>query len=64
MNKSKHITEYGEELLRQRVWHWLETEKEMEVDAEVEIGTGRIDLVAKSSDEVWGIEVKVGDFGT
>lgn len=58
------MTEYGEELLRQRIWHWLETEKGMEVDAEVELGTGRIDLVARSSDEVWGIEVKVGDFGT
>lgn len=58
------MTEYGEELLRQRVWYWLEAEKEMEVDAEVELGTGRIDLVAKSSDEVWGIEVKLDDFGT
>lgn len=58
------MTEYGEELLRQRVWYWLETEKGMEVDAEVELGTGRIDLVAKSSAEAWGIEVKVDDFGT
>ncbi len=58
------MTEYGEELLRQRVWYWLEAEKGMEVDAEVEIGTGRIDLVSKSSEEVWGIEVKVGNYGT
>lgn len=58
------MTEYGEELLRQRVWYWLETEQGMETDAEVELGTGRIDLVGKSSNEVWGIEVKVGNYGT
>lgn len=58
------MTEFGEELLRQRVWYWLETEMEMQVDAEVELGTGRVDLVAESADEVWGVEVKVGEFGT
>lgn len=58
------MAEYGEELLRQRVWYWLETEMGMQVDAEVELGTGRIDLVVESADEVWGIEVKVGEFGT
>ena len=58
------MTEYDEELLRQRVWSWLEHDKQMSVDAEIEIGTGRIDLVAKSEDEVCGIEVKTGHYQT
>ena len=58
------MPEYDEEALRQRVWYWLETEMGMRVDAEVELGTGRIDLVGKSPDEVWGVEVKVGNYGT
>ena len=58
------MAEFAEEILRQRVWYWLETEMGMQVDAEVELGTGRIDLVGESAGEVWGIEVKVGEFGT
>lgn len=57
------MTEYGEELLHQRLWHWLETQKGMEVDGEVDIGVGRIDLVAEHPDgEVWGIEVKTKNY--
>lgn len=59
------MAEFDEELLRQRVWDWLEREKGMRVDAEVQLGTGRIDLVAKTdSGEVWGIEVKTGAYRT
>ncbi len=36
----------------------------MEVEGEVNLGTGRIDLIAKTSDgEVWGIELKKQGFG-
>lgn len=59
------MTAFGEELLRQRVWYWLENEKKMVVDGEVTLGTGRIDLVGKTPDgEVWGIEVKTGEYDT
>jgi hypothetical protein len=51
---------FVEPLLKQRLWHWLETQG-MTVDAEVDLGTGRIDLVAEMPDgEVWGIELKAG----
>lgn len=57
------MTEFDEELLRQRVWYWLRNEQGMVVDGEVELGVGRIDLVARTPDgEVWGIEVKTGDY--
>jgi len=59
------VTEFDEELLRQRVWYWLENHKKMSVDGEVGLGVGRIDLVARTPDgEVWGIEVKTGDYDT
>jgi Holliday junction resolvase-like predicted endonuclease len=54
---------FGEALLKQRVWYWLETELEMKVDGEVDISTGRIDLIAESTDdEIWGIEIKKQGF--
>jgi Holliday junction resolvase-like predicted endonuclease len=59
------MAEFGEELLRQRVWDWLERDKGMTVDAEMELGTGRIDLVAETdTGELWGIEVKTGAYRT
>ncbi|WP_082220744.1 hypothetical protein [Haloferax gibbonsii] len=58
------MASFGEALLKQRLWYWLETERGMEVEGEVNLGTGRIDLVAKASDgEVWGIELKKQGFG-
>jgi hypothetical protein len=40
-------------------------EKEILADGEVELGVGRIDVVARTQDgEVWGIEVKTGDYDT
>lgn len=57
------MTEYGEEILHQRLWHWLETQKGMEVDGEARIGVGRIDLVAEHPNgEIWGIEVKTKNY--
>lgn len=58
------MVEFSEELLRQRMWHWMEVELGMRVDGEVGLGTGRIDLVGKSSEGTWGVEVKVGGFST
>lgn len=50
---------FVEALLKERLWYWLETEKNMEVEGEVQLGTGRIDLVAKTPNgEIWGIELK------
>lgn len=58
------MTEFDEELLRQRVWYWLE-KKEMLVDGEVGLGVGRIDLVAQTREgEFLGVEVKTGDYNT
>ncbi len=58
------MASFGEALLKQRLWYWLETERGMEVEGEVNLGTGRIDLIAKTSDgEVWGIELKKQGFG-
>lgn len=55
---------FGEALLKQRVWYWLETELEMEVEGEVDIGTGRIDLIAETPEgEIWGVELKKQGFG-
>lgn len=48
-----------EPLLQEQLWHWLETEKEMTVDGEVKIETGRIDLAAETPDGRYvGIELK------
>lgn len=53
------MARFIEALLQERVWYWLEDSLDMEVDGEVSISTGRIDIVAKTSEsEVWGIEVK------
>ena len=58
------MASFGEALLKQRLWYWLETERGMEVEGEVNLGTGRIGLIAKTSDsEVWGIELKKQGFG-
>ena len=58
------MASFGEALLKQRLWYWLETERGMKVEGEVNLGTGRIDLIAKTSDgEVWGIELKKQGFG-
>ncbi|MDB2265942.1 hypothetical protein PM025_17880 [Halorubrum ezzemoulense] len=58
------MASFGEALLKQRLWYWLETERGMEVEGEVNLGTGRIDLIAKTSDrEVLGIELKKQGFG-
>ncbi len=46
-----------EALLKQHLWYWLEEEKNMKVDAEVNTPGGRIDLVAKN-DKIIGIELK------
>lgn len=59
------MIEYGEEILKQRLWSWLETDRGMTVEGEVDIGTGRIDLIARASEnEVWGIELKRGGFSS
>jgi hypothetical protein len=53
------MVEYIEPLLKQLVWYWLEEEKGMEVEGEVETGEGRIDLVARTEeDEYYGVELK------
>ncbi|MDL0139109.1 hypothetical protein PNP85_06280, partial [Halobacterium salinarum] len=53
------MAEFIEPLLKERVWHWLESNRGMEVDGEIRIDNGRIDLVGKSSDDhVIGIELK------
>ena len=58
------MASFGEALLKQRLWYWLETEQGMKIEGEVNLGTGRIDLIAKTSDgEVWGIELKKQGFG-
>lgn len=59
------MIEYGEELLKQRLWSWLETDRGMAVEGEVDIETGRIDLVARTpGNEIWGIELKRGGFSS
>ncbi|WP_343782988.1 pentapeptide repeat-containing protein [Halorubrum aquaticum] len=59
------MIEYGEELLKQRLWSWLETDRGMAVEGEVGIETGRIDLVARTpGNEIWGIELKRGGFSS
>lgn len=56
---------FGEALLKEQLWYWLETSKGMEVEGEVTVEDGRIDLVAKSpDDEFWGIELKKGEFSS
>lgn len=59
---------FEEALLKERLWTWLEDARGMTVEGEVDLGTGRIDLVAETPDgEYWGIEVKRGEgigFGT
>jgi len=48
-----------EPLLQEQLWRWLETEREMTVDGEVKIDTGRIDLAAETSDGRYiGVELK------
>jgi hypothetical protein len=50
---------FEEALLKERLWTWLEESRGMTVEGEVDLGTGRIDLVAETPDgEYWGIEVK------
>lgn len=50
-----------EPLLQERLWHWLETEKDMTVAGEMRVENGRIDLAAKTPDgRTIGIEVKSG----
>ena len=57
-----------EPLLQEQLWYWLETEKDMTVDGEVKLSTGRIDLAAETPDGKYiGIEVKRGsglEFGS
>ncbi len=53
---------FEEALLKERLWTWLEDAHHMRVDGEVNLGTGRIDLVAETPDgEYWGIELKSGE---
>ena len=53
------MAEFIEPLLKERVWHWLESTRGMEVDGEVSISNGRIDLVGESSDGRFiGVEIK------
>ncbi len=48
-----------EALLKQHLWHWLEEEKDMRVNAEVNTPGGRIDLVGITDEnKVIGIELK------
>jgi hypothetical protein len=50
---------FVEALLKQRLWYWLESEREMSVEGEVSLGTGRIDLVAETPNGRYiGVEVK------
>ena len=50
---------FVEELAKQQLWHWLETEKDWEVDGEVKTTEGRIDLAGRTpSGEYIGIELK------
>ncbi|WP_136718519.1 hypothetical protein [Halorientalis salina] len=63
--QSTIVASFLEALAKQRVWHWLEESKGYTVDGEVNIGTGRIDLLAESpSGEIIGVELKrASEFG-
>src|SRR6056297_548689 len=63
--QSTIVASFLEALAKQRVWHWLEESKGYTVDGEVNIGTGRIDLLAESpSGEITGVELKrASEFG-
>lgn len=51
-----------EPLVKQHLWHWLETEQGWRVDGEVGTGNGRIDLACETPDGAFvGIELKAGD---
>lgn len=53
---------FEEALLQERLWTWLEDDRGMTVEGELNLGTGRIDLVARTPEgEFWGIEVKRRD---
>ena len=53
---------FEEALVKERLWSWLEDAHGMTVEGEVNLGTGRIDLVAQTPEgEFWGIEVKRGE---
>lgn len=53
---------FEEALLKERLWTWLEDARDMRVAGEVNLGTGRIDLVAETpAGEYWGIELKSGE---
>ena len=53
------MARFIEELAKQQLWYWLETEKGWEVDGEVNTNNGRIDLAARTPDGKYiGIELK------